>query len=60
MRAELIGWEYDKPLTLSGYPDVDDVRPHAEDGFNHQVGRALTHGFLTDEDYDLILDALAD
>ncbi|PQP16585.1 hypothetical protein [Rhodococcus opacus] len=60
MRAELIGWEYDKPLASSGYPDVDDVRPHAECGFNHQVGRALTHGFLTDEDYDPILDALAD
>ena len=60
MRAELIGWDYDKPIELTGYPDVDDVRPHAEGGFNHQVRRALTHGFLTDEDYDLILDALAD
>ncbi|MDH6293169.1 hypothetical protein [Rhodococcus opacus] len=60
MRAELIGWEYDKPMAPTAYPDVDDVRPHAEGGFNHQVGRALTHGFLTDEDYDLILDALAD
>ncbi|MHA4850954.1 MULTISPECIES: hypothetical protein [unclassified Rhodococcus (in: high G+C Gram-positive bacteria)] len=60
MRAELIGWEYDKPLASTGYPDVDDVRPHTEGGFNHQVGRALAHGFLTDEDYDLILDALAD
>ncbi|EID81758.1 MULTISPECIES: hypothetical protein [Rhodococcus] len=60
MRAELIGWDYETPMALTGYPDVDDVRPHAEGGFNHQVGRALTHGFLTDEDYDLILDALAD
>ncbi|MFE7422769.1 hypothetical protein [Rhodococcus sp. NPDC057529] len=60
MRAELIGWQYDKPLPPSGYPDVDDVRPTPEGGFNHQVGRALSHGFLTGEDYDLILDALAD
>ena len=27
MRAELIGWEYDKPLPSSAYPDLDDVRP---------------------------------
>ena len=60
MRAELIGWEYDKPVAPSGYPDVDDVRPTPEGGFNKQVGRALTHGFLTVEDYDLILGALAD
>lgn len=25
VRAELIGWEYDKPLASTGYPDVDDV-----------------------------------
>ncbi|MFI5436403.1 hypothetical protein ACHMZP_31945 [Rhodococcus baikonurensis] len=60
MRAELIGWEYQKPMPSSAYPDVDDVRPHAAGGFNNQVGRALTDGFLTDEDYDVILDALAD
>ncbi|MCQ4117580.1 hypothetical protein [Rhodococcus tibetensis] len=50
MRAELIGWKYDKPMAPSADPDVDDVRPHTEGGFNHQVGRALSHGFLTEED----------
>ncbi|MFE5702007.1 hypothetical protein [Rhodococcus koreensis] len=60
MRAELIGWEYDTPTAPTAYPDADDVRPQTEGGFNRQVGRALTHGFLTGEDYDLILDALAD
>jgi len=60
MRAELIGWTYPNSESPSGYPDVDDVRPQAVDGFNNQVGRALADGFLTDEDYDVILDALAD
>ncbi|MFF2110283.1 hypothetical protein [Rhodococcus koreensis] len=60
MRAELIGWECDTPMASAAYPDVDDARPTPEGGVNHPIGRALTHGFLTDEDYDLILDALAD
>lgn len=58
MRAELIGWETTSRRP-SVCPDVDDVRLHADGGFNNQVGRALTHGFLTDADFDLILDALA-
>ncbi|WP_209448841.1 hypothetical protein [Rhodococcus qingshengii] len=60
MRAELIGWSYQKSELPTGYPGVDDVRPQPVGGFNNQVGRALADGFLTDEDYDVILDALTD
>jgi len=60
MRRELIEWVYEKPMAPSAYPDVNDVRPIAEGGFNNQVGRAYDHGFLDAADYDLILDALAD
>ena len=32
MRAELIGWKYDTPVAPTGYPDVEDLRPHTEGG----------------------------
>lgn len=61
MRRELIDWRYDR---YEGPPnphaDLNDVPPIIEGSFNNQVGRAYSDGFLAAEDYDQILDALAD
>ena len=61
MRRELIEWTYDRydgPANPFEY--ANDVPPIIEGSFNNQVGRAHSEGFLTAEDYGLVLDALAD
>jgi hypothetical protein len=61
MRRELIGWKYDRyEGPPNPYADLNDVPPIIECSFKHQVGRAYSDGFLNAEDYDLILNALAD
>lgn len=57
---ELIGWPYESPAEPSPLEWVDGGTPAVEGSFNIQIGRALRDGLLTDEDYDTILDALAD
>ncbi|TJZ81308.1 hypothetical protein FCG67_01265 [Rhodococcus oryzae] len=60
VRRELIEWAYEKPGAPNPFPYANDVPPIKEGGFNNQVGRALDEGLLADEDYDAVLDALAD
>lgn len=60
VRRELIEWTYEKPGAPNPFPYANDVAPFIEGGFNNQVGRALSDRFLTDEDYDAVLDVLAD
>lgn len=60
LRRELIEWTYEKPGAPSPFPHANDAPPITEGGFNNQVGRALDEGLLDDEDYDAVLDALAD
>lgn len=60
LRRELIAWDYDRPADPNPHPYVNDAPPINEGGFNNQVGRALDEGLLGDEDYDAVLDALAD
>lgn len=60
MMRELTGWEYERGAEPNPFEWVDDGNPAVEGSFTMQVGRALRDGFLTDEDYDALLDALAD
>ncbi|ANS32489.1 XRE family transcriptional regulator (plasmid) [Rhodococcus opacus] len=57
---ELTTWRYERPAEPNPIPWANDGAPVVEGGFNNQVGRALRDGLLTDEDYDAVLDALAD
>ncbi len=57
---ELIGWQYEPPADPNPFEWVNDGAPVVEGSFNLQIGRALRDGLLTDEDYDALLDALAD
>ncbi|MFD6896203.1 hypothetical protein ACFWB0_16835 [Rhodococcus sp. NPDC060086] len=60
MMRELTGWEYERAVEANPFEWVDDGNPSVEGSFTMQVGRALRDGFLTDEDYDALLEALAD
>lgn len=57
---ELIDWQYERPAEPNPFKWVNDGAPIVEGSFNMQIGRALRDGLLTDEDYDALLDALAD
>lgn len=60
MLRELTGWEYERPAEPNPFEWSEDGSPVVEGSFTMQVGRALREGFLTDEDYDGLLEALAD
>ncbi|QXC46724.1 MULTISPECIES: helix-turn-helix domain-containing protein [Rhodococcus erythropolis group] len=60
MMRELTGWEYERPAEANPFEWVDDGNPAVEGSFTMQAGRALHDGFLTDEDCDALLEALAD
>ncbi|MEE2061600.1 helix-turn-helix transcriptional regulator [Rhodococcus artemisiae] len=60
MMRELTDWEYERPAEANPFEWADDGNPATEGSFTMQVGRALRDGFLTDEDYDALLEALAD
>ncbi len=60
MMRELADWVYERPAEPSPVAWADDGNPAVEGSATLQVGRALRDGFLTDEDYDALLDALAD
>jgi hypothetical protein len=60
MLRELTGWEYEHPAEPNPFEWAKDGNPVVEGSFTMQVGRALRDGFLTDEDYDGLLEALAD
>lgn len=57
---ELTGWRYERTGETNPFPWVNDGAPMVEGSFNTQIGRALRDGFLADEDYDYLLDVLAD
>ncbi|PTR32249.1 helix-turn-helix protein [Rhodococcus sp. OK519] len=57
---ELTAWQYDRPAETNPFSWVNDGTPVIEGSFNIQIGRALRDGFLADEDYDDLLNALAD
>ncbi|NKS56367.1 hypothetical protein GS504_01895 [Rhodococcus hoagii] len=59
---ELIAWEYERPLPPPPpeFAWCNDGAPLVEGSFNIQIGSALQSGFLTDDDYEAIFDALVD
>ncbi|WP_458683175.1 helix-turn-helix domain-containing protein [Prescottella equi] len=57
---ELTGWQYPRPVEANPFVWANDGAPVVEDSFNLQIGRALRDSCLTDEDYDALLEALAD
>ncbi|MGW0025438.1 hypothetical protein [Rhodococcus sp. NPDC003383] len=60
MMRELADWVYERPAEPSPVAWADDGNPAVEGSVTLQVGRALRDGFLTGEDYDALLDALAE
>ncbi|TCN53496.1 hypothetical protein EV641_106140 [Rhodococcus sp. SMB37] len=60
MMRELTDWEYERPAEVNPFEWADGGNPAVEGSFTMQVGRALRDGFLIDEDYDALLEALAD
>ncbi|MFC9519171.1 helix-turn-helix transcriptional regulator [Nocardiaceae bacterium NPDC056970] len=57
---ELTDWRYARPAEPNPFEWANDGAPVTEGSFNLQIGRALRNSFLTDQDYDALLDALAD
>jgi hypothetical protein len=57
---ELTDWQYERPAEPNPFPWVNDGAPVVEGSFNTQIGRALRDGFLTDDEYDGLLNVLAD
>ncbi|WP_137725904.1 helix-turn-helix domain-containing protein [Prescottella subtropica] len=57
---ELADWDYERPAEPNPLPWVNDGAPIVEGSFTMQIGRALADGFLTGEDYDTLLDTLAE
>lgn len=60
MMQELTDWVYERLAEPNLVEWVDDGNPAVEGSFTTQVGRALRDGFLTDGDYDTLLETLAD
>jgi hypothetical protein len=58
MIAALAAWPYGEDFVPSNY--WDDIGVSPQDSFSRTVGRAFDDGLLSDEDYDAILDAMAD
>jgi hypothetical protein len=56
--AALASWPYEEDFAPTDY--WDDIGVSPEGGFRHTVGRAFDDGLLSDEEYDAILDAMAD
>ncbi|RVW04423.1 hypothetical protein [Rhodococcus spongiicola] len=59
MIRELVEWEYEPPPEPNPLADIDTYKPPRRGGFNNQVGRAFDDKFLTDEEYNAVLDGLA-
>ncbi|WP_420879302.1 hypothetical protein [Rhodococcus sp. (in: high G+C Gram-positive bacteria)] len=57
---ELIAWRYDRPADPNPFPWVNDGAPIVHGTFNIQIGQAVRDRFLTEGDYDALLEALAD
>lgn len=57
---ELTEWLYARLAEPNPFAWANDGALMVEDYFNRQFGRAPRDGFLTDEDYDVLLDALTD
>ncbi|NKR65320.1 hypothetical protein GS491_26415 [Rhodococcus hoagii] len=57
---ELAEWRYECPAEPNPFEWANDGAPVVEGSFNLQIGHALRDGFFTEEDYDTLLDALAD
>ena len=60
MMAELTAWEYERAAESGPFEWSEDGNPAVDGSFTMQVGRALREGFLADEDYDVLLGALAE
>lgn len=60
MMRELTDWAYEPAPEANPFPWAEDGNHAVEGSFTNQAGRALRDGFLTDEDYDGLLDVLAE
>ncbi len=58
MIAALAAWPYEEDFVPANYWDDLGISP--EGAFGPTVGRALREGLLSDDDYDAILDGMAD